>query len=1458
MMEIGQRKRLEMVEALGQRIDLRIAEITTGYPLTYPRDNTNLRSYADWEFRNNDPASPQLIEFYSKYKGQRCFIIGNGPTLNKHDLSLLHGEKVFAVNSFFYKTRDTGFKPTFFVVEDEMVMRENHKEFQSYDVPYKFFPTEYKTFHPPADNVFFFRMNHGFYQNGSPYYNVPRFSADPLKGLYCGQSVTYINLQLAFFMGFSEVYLIGMDFDYVIPKEHIRKGNDIISTTDDPNHFHKEYFGVGKTWRDPKLENVAINYRLAKVSYEAVGRRIYNATIGGKLEIFDRVDYEALLRDPATGQKRSQRIAPVVVRPGEGASVAAPDQLARPPVGLAASSPRPQAAPGTTVALSAAPPQKHPEPTAAPIAGSSPAAPAPKPVTASVPASEALLADSPSLERKPIPQSPSAMSQSSATDITPPQPPQTRPWYAPMGDALRSIVPGLYPTLQEARRALWRLAGYPLAWMSGLGALGVATWAMVTPGPFGGRMVVAGAALGALAVVGLGAMAWRLRRAIQTLSAENRRLAEDIAFIHELASGREGRVDQIIVAQSALRQDVGSIRTAQGREGAALRSELAAVKTARSEDAAEFKQEISGLKSAQACDVSALQSTLSRAIEDARAGTQASLQAELKRLEAETGQEIDRLKAGSIQDAAALKLEMSALKSAQARDVSALQSTLSRAIEDARAGTLASLQAELKRLEAETGQVVDLLKAEIVRSGQSARTDSEAVLRSELLRLKADQAETSKALREEIVRNGQEVRDSVDATLLAELTRLETVLAERASAEAAALREALGQLQAELDQKMKARAASTGASFGRAAKAALRRETALKEQIAALQAALSRIEDETASAQTAAAQGDAALREELKAVRQGLEQRLRAEIDEAMAQSVGDLAERIDASARGAADDDAQLREDMAALREALEQRVAADVEALRADALAQAEQRLAAELEALEQRLTSATGDSADALRQDISALQAALKGAENTAASAQTAAAEGDAALREELKAVRQGLEQRLRAEIDEAMAQSVGELAERIEASARGAADDDAQLREDMAALREAMEQRLAADVEAGKADALAQAEQRLAAELDALEQRLTSATGDSADALRQDISALQAALKGAENNAAAAQTAAAQGDAALRDELKAVRQGLEQRLRAEIDEATAERVASLLQRIDAAADSAKSQDAALRQELEALRETSAQSDTELETSLKSIQGRLATAQAHSVSLHVTSALRSLRPLWTGASAVQALKEQAEVEHGHELLMALLADEERASPGALAGKTLIEIGTTRENVPSQSSTQKLAIFAALTGLRFITVDMDPANTAKAKEILKYINPGAQAVTQTGETYLRQHPAALEFVYLDAFDFDHGQHSEARQASYRKYLGTEISDPACWKMHEDCAETILARMVKGGIVVLDDTWTDEEGRYAGKGKLAAPLLLENGFSVLAKTRRTLALRNTTDENQRRNTVIK
>lgn len=236
----------------------------------------------------------QLQHFYNRYKGKRCFIIGNGPSLNEHDLSLMDGEYSFAVNSFYYKTRESGFRPTFFVVEDSSVIKENQQEIVDFEAPFKFFPSIYQSLHPKKPGTYFFNLNRGFYDKFSPNYAIPRFSTDISKVAYCGQSVTYINLQLAYYMGFTEVYLIGMDFNYIIPKTHKREGDVLTSDTDDPNHFHKDYFGKGKTWKDPKLDRVLMNYKMAGLVYECAGRKIYNATKGGHLEEFERVDYDGL------------------------------------------------------------------------------------------------------------------------------------------------------------------------------------------------------------------------------------------------------------------------------------------------------------------------------------------------------------------------------------------------------------------------------------------------------------------------------------------------------------------------------------------------------------------------------------------------------------------------------------------------------------------------------------------------------------------------------------------------------------------------------------------------------------------------------------------------------------------------------------------------------------------------------------------------------------------------------------------------------------------------------------------------------------------------------------------------------------------------------------------------------------------------------------------------------------
>ena len=262
----------------------------------FPEEDVDFSKYKQKEVygENSSNQNNNLDYFYNKYKGKRCFIVGNGPSLNNHDLSYLNEEYTFGVNCIFYKTFETGFKPTFYVVEDSSVFKENLKEINKYDVPFKFFPSIYKKYLDTNLKNLFFNMNRGFYEKSSPNYCIPRFSTDASKVLFCGQSVTYINLQLAFFMGFTEIYLIGMDFSYEIPVSHIRNKDVLLSDTDDINHFHKDYFGKGKTWKDPKLDRVLKSYKAAKLFYQCVGRSIYNASIGGKLEEFERVEYNNL------------------------------------------------------------------------------------------------------------------------------------------------------------------------------------------------------------------------------------------------------------------------------------------------------------------------------------------------------------------------------------------------------------------------------------------------------------------------------------------------------------------------------------------------------------------------------------------------------------------------------------------------------------------------------------------------------------------------------------------------------------------------------------------------------------------------------------------------------------------------------------------------------------------------------------------------------------------------------------------------------------------------------------------------------------------------------------------------------------------------------------------------------------------------------------------------------------
>ncbi|MBE0661410.1 MAG: DUF115 domain-containing protein [Bacteroidales bacterium] len=239
---------------------------------------------------------PKIKDLRKKYYGhERCFLIGNGPSLNQTDLSLLKNEVTFAVNSFFLKLNEIDWIPTFYVVEDHLVAEDRKESINSLKGPIKLFPVYLAYCLDESENTIFF--------NHRPRKSYPYgfdFSEDASMVTYTGCTVIYSCMQLAFYMGFKSIYLVGVDSDYTIPND-IQQGKDynvgvLDMKSDDPNHFHPDYFGKGFRWHDPQVHKMVEAYQEAKKVLNTTNHRIYNSTVGGKLEVFERVPLEQVFK----------------------------------------------------------------------------------------------------------------------------------------------------------------------------------------------------------------------------------------------------------------------------------------------------------------------------------------------------------------------------------------------------------------------------------------------------------------------------------------------------------------------------------------------------------------------------------------------------------------------------------------------------------------------------------------------------------------------------------------------------------------------------------------------------------------------------------------------------------------------------------------------------------------------------------------------------------------------------------------------------------------------------------------------------------------------------------------------------------------------------------------------------------------------------------------------------------
>lgn len=227
----------------------------------------------------------RLAELKGTFSGRRCFIMGNGPSLLKCDLSLLENEITICSNAQYLIWDDMGFVPTFLTVEDRLVAEDRASELCALNQTIKVFPRDLLyCLRGSADTIFV-----NFARDYQPF---PQFTSDFQQIVYWGGTVTMLNLQLAYYLGCDEIYLVGFDHHYEVPK--VMDGHVITSHGDDVNHIHPKYFGEGYRWHDPNLARMEQAYSVARRFLEANGITVRNATIGGHLEVFERIDYGRL------------------------------------------------------------------------------------------------------------------------------------------------------------------------------------------------------------------------------------------------------------------------------------------------------------------------------------------------------------------------------------------------------------------------------------------------------------------------------------------------------------------------------------------------------------------------------------------------------------------------------------------------------------------------------------------------------------------------------------------------------------------------------------------------------------------------------------------------------------------------------------------------------------------------------------------------------------------------------------------------------------------------------------------------------------------------------------------------------------------------------------------------------------------------------------------------------------
>lgn len=232
-----------------------------------------------------DQYMKQMHKFKNIHKGERCFITCTGPSLMISDLERLSNEYTFGVNSIVRAYEKTDWRPTYYCLVDLYAFGEYLK---NNEVPGNNLAIENAFLHyrtqlaSPVGNELYVPISYRNHTEKNMKKGSIKLSSDPAVCIYDCFTVTNMAIQMAIYMGFKDIYIIGADCSY----------------TPDKMHF-METKGIDDKQRNARYlpEAVRLSIKGYEAAYEFAKRKgvnIYNATRGGMLEVFPRVDFDTI------------------------------------------------------------------------------------------------------------------------------------------------------------------------------------------------------------------------------------------------------------------------------------------------------------------------------------------------------------------------------------------------------------------------------------------------------------------------------------------------------------------------------------------------------------------------------------------------------------------------------------------------------------------------------------------------------------------------------------------------------------------------------------------------------------------------------------------------------------------------------------------------------------------------------------------------------------------------------------------------------------------------------------------------------------------------------------------------------------------------------------------------------------------------------------------------------------